>query len=190
MPNRGVILAVSLLVLPLALTAGGCKEQGGKNGATATRTIEATIEATTTAAPAETPTPAPDIRQEDFSQLPAVSNFLAAGGRLDTAAVIYADVTGDGVDDAVVPISSGGEGGDIALFVFGYGPDGLSELLRLTPAMPIKASVSNGVLQVDEAEYAPGDPMCCPSQLKRTTYRWDGQQLAIDKQETVPAAGN
>lgn len=190
MPHRGVIFAVTLLSVSLALAAGGCGGKGGKPGATATRTIEATIEATATT-PAETATPAPDIRREDFSRVPAMSSFLAtSGGRVDPAAIIYADVTEDGVDDAVVPVSSGGEGGDIALFVFGYEAEGLTELLRVVPAMPpIKASVVEGKLQVDEPTFAPGDPMCCPSELTRTTYRWDGRQLVIDAQETVPGSG-
>jgi hypothetical protein len=180
-----VTFAVSLLVLSLALAAGGCKDNDGKNGATATLTAEATIEATATA-PAGTP--APDIRQQDFAQIPAVSDFIAtAGGEVDSGAVIYADVTEDTADDAVVPISSGGEGGYIAIFVFGYGPNGLSELLRVTPSTAVNASVTEGILTVDEAQYGPGDPLCCPSQLLRTTYGWDGAQLVGDTQETVPS---
>ncbi len=192
MPHRGLIVAAALL-LSLATAAGGCSSNGGKSGGTATPKATATVpvEVTSTPAPAETPTPAPDIRQQDLSRLPAVSAFIAtAGGQVDTAAVVYADVTGDGVDDAVVPISSGGEGGDIALFVFGYGPGGLNELLRLKPSMRFTARVTNGALQVDEAQLAPGDPMCCPSQLQRTTYRWNGQQLVIGTQETIPAPGH
>ena len=183
MPHRGVTLAVSLALLSLALVAGGCKDNDGKNGATATLTAEATMEATATA-PAGTP--APDIRQQDFAQVSAVSDYLAtAGGQIDTGAIIYADITEDGFEDAVVPVSSGGEGGYLAIFVFGYGQDGLSELLRVTPSTAVNASVTDGVLTVDEAEYAPGDPMCCPSQLLRTTYRWDGAKLVVDSQNTV-----
>ncbi len=191
MPHRGLIVAAALL-LSLALVAG-CSSNGGKSGGTATPKATATVpvEVTSTPAPAKTPTPAPDIRQQDLSRLPAVSAFIATvGGQIDTAAVVYADVTGDGVDDAIVPISSGGEGGDIALFVFGYGPGGLNELLRFKPAMRFTARVTNGALQVDEAQLAPGDPMCCPSQLQRTTYRWNGQQLVIGTQETIPAPGH
>jgi hypothetical protein len=190
LPHRGVIFAALLLLLSLALAGGGCKGKSGKNGATATPTAKATIETTATA-PAGTATPAPDIRQEDFSKLPGVRESIASGNQIDTAAIIYADVTEDGVDDAVVPISTGGEGGDIAVFVFGYGPGGLTELLRVSAAgLPVKVTVTNGVVQGDIPEYAPGDPFCCPSQLHRTTYKWDGQQLVVAKQETVPGVGN
>jgi len=187
-----VIFAALLLLLALALAAGGCKEKSGKGRATATSTARAaTAPATSTRAPAGTATPAPDIRQEDFSKLPGVRESIASGNKIDTAAIIYADVTEDGVDEAVVPISTGGEGGDIAVFVFGYGPAGLTELLRVSAAgLPVKVTVTNGVVQGDIPEYAPGDPFCCPSNLHRTTYRWDGQQLVVAKQETVPGAGN
>jgi hypothetical protein len=193
LPHRGVIFAALLLLLSLALAGGGCKGKSGKGGATATSTATraATAPATSTRAPAGTATPTPDIRQEDFSTLPGVRESIASGNKIDTAAIIYADVTEDGVDDAVVPISTGGEGGDIAVFVFGYEPGGLTELLRVSAAgLPVKVTVTNGVVQGDIPEYAPGDPFCCPSNLHRTTYKWDGQQLVVAKQETVPGVGN
>jgi hypothetical protein len=191
LPHRGVIFAALLLLLSLALAGGGCKGGGGKNGATATATLQATIEATSTTAPTATATPAPDIRLQDFAQLPAVSDFLAtAGGAVDTGAIIYADLTEDAVNDAVVPISSGGEGGDIAVFVFGYGAGGLEELLRVIPESGLKDNVVDGKLTITEPVLAEGDPMCCPSNLHRTTYKWDGQHLVVAKEETVPGAGN
>jgi hypothetical protein len=86
-------------------------------------------------------------------------------------------VTGDGAEDAIVPISSGGEGGNIALFVYGFGPTGLAELLRKTTDTSLTASIVEGQLEVTEASYAVGDPLCCPSDLVTTTYVWDGTSL-------------
>jgi hypothetical protein len=186
-----VIFAALLLLLSLALAGGGCKGGGGKNGATATATLQATIEATSTTAPTATATPAPDIRLQDFAQLPAVSDFLAtAGGAVDTGAIIYADLTEDAVNDAVVPISSGGEGGDIAVFVFGYGAGGLKELLRVIPESGLKDNVVDGKLAITEPVFAPGDPRCCPSQLRTITYRWDGTQLIVADERTEPVVQN
>ncbi len=188
MPHRGVTLAVSLLLLS-ALIAGGCKSGGGKNGATPTSTVKATlIQRTAPAAtPAQTPTPAPDIHQEDLSQAPTVRQFIGnSGSSVDTVGVTYADLTEDGVLDAIVPISSGGEGGDIALLVIGYGQDGLMEFLRLTSAQSLSYRLTaQGQLQVDTPQYTATDPMCCPSQLLRTTYRWDGEGLVSASQKTV-----
>jgi hypothetical protein len=181
-----VTLAVPLLALALALAGAGCKDEDGKNGATATLTVEATIEATAT------PSGAPGIRDVAFAELAAVSDFIAtAGGEVAADLITYVDLTEDGVDDAVVPISSGGEGGEIAIFVYGYGPDGLTELLRVVPqAGSVKDNIVDGRLTITEPAFAPGDPMCCPSQLQVTTYGWDGSELVIEDQRTEQTVEN
>ncbi len=192
MPHRGVTFAVSLLLLS-ALIAGGCKSGGGKNGATPTSTVKATlVQGTATATPpAQTPTPAPDIRQEDFAQVSAVSNYIAmTGGEVATDLITYIDLTEDGVDDAVVPISSGGEGGEIAIFVYGYGPGGLTDLLRVIPESGLKDNIVDGKLTITEPQFAPGDPMCCPSQLRVTTYGWNGAELVVENQRTEQTVQN
>jgi hypothetical protein len=186
MPMRALRPAIALAPLLLALAlAGGC---GGDSGDTPTSTGTPEVAATATA-PAGTP--APDIREQNFAQLPAVSDFIAtAGGEVATNLITYADLTEDGVDDAVVPISSGGEGGEIAVFVFGYGPDGLSELLRVIPESGFKDNVVDGKLTITEPVFAPGDPMCCPSQLRVTTYGWNGSELVIEDQRTEQTVQN
>ena len=191
-----MIPAVSLLLLSLALVAGGCSGSGGKKGATATprvtATAAATIRPTTTTAPAETPTPAPDIRQQDVSRLSGISQFIASsGGRVAKDLITYVDLTGDGVDEAVVPIGSTGEGANIAVFVYGYGPAGLSELLRVIPESgSVKDNIANGKLTITEPVFAPGDAMCCPSQLRVSTYRWNGEALVVESQRTEQAVQN
>jgi hypothetical protein len=180
------------LLVALAL-AGGC---GGDSGDTPTATGTPEVAATATA-------PAPDIREQDFAQLPAVSDFIAtAGGEVAPNLITYVDLTEDGVDDAVVPISSGGEGGEIAVFVFGYGPSGLKELLRVIPengfkdniVVPqsgsVKDNIVDGKLTITEPVFAPGDPMCCPSQLRVTTYGWNGSELVIEDQRTEQTVQN
>jgi hypothetical protein len=127
-----------------------------------------------------------DISQVDFSQVPAVESLLAdSGGRLLPEEIIFADLTGDGVDEAVVPISSGGTGGDIAYAVFSDRGGALEELLQVKPeAGRVTAAVEDGVLMDTQPIYAPEDPLCCPSQLRRTYYRWDGKELVVDREET------
>jgi hypothetical protein len=40
-------------------------------------------------------------------------------------------------------------------------------------------------------EFGPEDPLCCPSMLHETTFRWDGTAFAIAHEEHVtnPDAG-
>jgi hypothetical protein len=139
-----------------------------------------------------TVTPNPEIQGVDFSEVLAVKDLLEeSGGRLLPQQIIFADLTGDGSDEAVVPISSGGTAGDIAYAVFGYRGGDLKELLVVKPeAGRVTVAVEDGVLVETQPVYAPEDPLCCPSQLQHTYYRWDGSELVVDHQETekVPSA--
>jgi hypothetical protein len=137
----------------------------------------------------EAVTPSSEIQEVDFSQVPAVQGLMAeSGGSLLPEDIIFADLTGDGVDEAVVPISSGGSGGDIAYAVFGYRGGDLKELLVVKPeAGRVTVSVEGGALVDTQPVYAPEDPLCCPSELRHTYYRWDGSELVVDHQATEKA---
>jgi hypothetical protein len=176
MPRRALTFAVAVLLMALLALAAGC-DGGGADG-----------EATPGLSP--TATPVPDIRQQDLTAQPGVERFLASfGGEVDTSRIIYGDLTGDGAEEALVPVWSGGEGGDIAVFIFGYGPAGLEELLQYMPKDgSLTGDIVDGVLTIAEPTFAPGDPECCPSLIRTTTYRWDGSNLVFSDVETVPAA--
>ena len=151
-------------------------------------TKEAEREATASPPPAATATATsePSIDEVDFSQVPAVEDLLAStGGRLLPQEVVLTDLTGDGAPEAVVPINSGGSGGDIAYAVFSYRDGDLEEILSVKPeAGRVSLSVQDGMLVDTQPVYAPEDPLCCPSQLRHTFYRWDGSELAVDHLET------
>ena len=181
------LLFVFACILPLgaAAFAIACGGNGSGGNATATSQLQATGTSVATA-PSASATPGLDIRSEDLTKQPGLKDYLSStGGQVTPSSIIYADLTGDQVDEAIVPVSSGGEGGHIALFVYGYQPAGLTELLRVAAKTRLAAAVASGALQVTEASGAPGDPLCCPSALTKTTYRWDGTKLVVAKQETV-----
>lgn len=200
MPRRALAFTVPVLLIALLALAAGCGG-GGADGeatpgvsptATTAALATTTVTATATSAAAATETRAPDIRQEDLTGQPGLQQLLAlSGGRVDASRITYVDLTGEGAEEAVVPVSSGGEGGDIAVFVFGYGAGGLEELLRVMPKNgSLRGNIIDGVLTIIEPVFGPGDPLCCPSHMRTTTYRWDGSNLVVAHQETVPAAGN
>lgn len=199
MSRQRFVLVGSLMLVALAALAAGCDDEATDADGTPTGGPGPTAGVTATAPPAEptstaTSTPVPDIRDEDLTALPDFQDFLASsGGQVDPERIIYVDLTEDGVEEAVVPVSSGGEGGDIAVSVFGYGPGGLQELLRVLPedASQIaldEESTLEGQLVTEEPVYAQGDPFCCPSQLLIRTYRWDGSELVVASEDLVPAA--
>jgi len=177
---------VLLLVAGLVLSACGWLEEEGEEGVP---------EATSSPLPEPTATtvpPAPDIDEVDFSQVPAVEDLVEdTGGSLLPDEVILADLTGDGVEEAVVPVSSGGTGGDIAYAILGYRDGDLEEILAVKPeAGRVMVSVEDGILVETQPVYAPEDPLCCPSELRHTYYRWEGEELVVDHEETetVPSA--
>lgn len=180
MPGR--TWTVALTALFLAALAVGCN--GGDAGAGATATLEP-VASPTVATPA---TPV-DIRQVDLASEPGIAEFLGTrGGAVDADRILYADLTGDGNDEAVVPVSSGGEGGDIAVFVFGYIGDAVQELLMAQPAeTSMTAAIENGQLVTTEGVLAPDDRFGFPSQLLRRYYTWDGEALVVEREEQVPA---
>ena len=184
--RRGLRFAAALLAIPLLAFAAGCDEE---TSGEATPTVPATTEEPTLTPMSATATASPDIRQQDLTEQPGLREFLnSAGGEVMPDAITYADLTGDGSEEVVVPVSSGGEGGDIAVFVFGYGAAGLQELLRVLPEnRSLRAEAIDDTLTITEPVFAPGDPLGRPSELRKTTYEWNGSALVVASQETVPA---
>ncbi len=183
--------AIALLLVLSLLSAAACNG-GGAGGRTSTSA--ATARASAAASPTAVAPPAPTvdarIRTLDLQQAPAVEKLIAdTGGQFVKSEVLYADLTGDGVLDAIVPISSGGTAGDIAYVVLAPSGAGTKALMTRTGGATgggVKVWVQDGKLVETRPVYGPQDPNCCPGQLRVTTYQWNGSQLAVASQETVP----
>ena len=169
--RAGALASVTLLAGLLTLAVACGDDNGTATDATAT---VPTGEAGTT--------PSQDIQNEDITGQPGLVDYLrTSGGTVDPERVMYADLTDDAVDEAIVPVASGGEGGDIAVFVYGYQSGVVTELLRALPEdqSTIAAALEGGVLTTSQPVYADGDPFCCPSQLRVQTYGWNGSALVV-----------
>ena len=147
---------------------------------------------------AEPPVPLPaaratSIREADLSTLPALQNLLAPiGGAFDRASVSYATLTGAG-EVAIVPIQSGGTAGNLAVAVIGMGGSGAQVFSLLTPdsaTRGLRVTAEEGQLVATTSVPGSEDPLCCPSQLRRTYYVWDGAKLRVERQVTVPNASS
>jgi hypothetical protein len=180
--------ALGLLLLGAALVVAACGT-GQEQETQTTPSPSASLSPSAKPEPTATVVSNPDVHEVDFSQVPAVKELLEdSGGRLLPQEIIFADLTGDGAEEAVVPISSGGTGGNVAYAVFGYRGGDLKELLVVKPeAGRVMVAVEDGVLVETQPVYAPEDPLCCPSQLRHTYYRWDGSELVVDHEETEKA---
>ena len=177
--------AVTMLVLASLIAA--C---GGGGGDDATPTSPAETPAATAAA---SPGPSSLIRRLDLPTLDAVQALLkTTGGIYVQGSVLYADLTGDDAEEAVVPVSSGGTLGDVGFIVLKIGDNVLETPLTVRPEAggSLSVSIEGGQLVVIEPMPGPDDPECCPSQLRRTVYAWDGDSLEIESVETVESLGD
>jgi hypothetical protein len=149
-------------------------------------------DASPTPPPAGTPpADAGAIRSVNMSQQKDVTAQMSkiGGGEVADKEIAYADLTGDQREEAIVPISSGGTMGNIAYLVLTPTADGADLLLtRTTDAKSVSGinmAVENGVLVEYVGEYGAEDPMCCPSVLRRTTFKWDGSKLEAAGEERI-----
>lgn len=142
-----------------------------------------------TATPAVTLTPPEDIRDADLSQQADVQAMLRrVGGEIVAADILYADLTGDGLEEAVVPISSGGTAGNLAFLVLSYQEDGLGTILSEVPeGGSVRVSLKDGQLVESQPVYEEGDLPGFPTQIRNIYYEWDGEKLAVEREETVPS---
>jgi hypothetical protein len=108
---------------------------------------------------------------------------------VDPRSVVYADLTADGRDEAIVPVSSGGTLGNVAYLVFtlraGSPQAVLTRTLDRSNAGGFGIEVQDGKLVETVGEFGPEDPLCCPSVVRRTYFRWDGSRLQVESEERV-----
>ena len=184
-PRRGVgltSLAVAGLGLIAMLTA--CARSAGINVSPATATPAASATATTASA-------AQSARLIDFKS-PAVAGPIIdhfRGGQIPPERIVYADLTGDRVDDALVVVESGGTAGDLGAAVFSADEGGKPRLLGyIDRAGKVEVRLSGpvaGVIVVTQGSYAPADPQCCPSKLREVILQWDGRQFAVVTDQVI-----
>ena len=176
---RPVLLYVAI-VLILAVAFSLACGNGGSGGAAPQASKNAT--------------PPPDanaIRQVELSKDPAIAALMArlGGGTPARDDVVYADLTGDLREEAIVPIASGGTLGNIAYVVLTLRDGTTASVLDRTTdrnsAGGLKVAVEDGRLIETSGEFGPEDPFCCPSVLRKTYFRWDGSKLRVDREEKV-----
>jgi hypothetical protein len=134
------------------------------------------------------------IQDIDLTKVPEVVAVAeSTGGLIATKTAQFADLTGDGHDEALVSVVSGGSFGNLAYFVVAL-DEGWPHVIRQETADP---SSRHGVdVQIQDASivetsgiYGPDEPNCCPSLLKKTYYRWDGQGFQENTTEVVLNGG-
>lgn len=185
-PFASFLIASTVAAAAIAACGGG---SGNNKSATPPATITPAGTRVATGTPAPASTPSGDIRSIDIAKVPDVAAMVQdTGGQFSKDNVLYTDLTGDGVDEAVVPISSGGTMGDIAFLVLTTDGAGTKTLLREYPTdqTGLAIAVKDGKVVMTQPVPGPDDPLCCPSFLKHTTYGWNGYAMAIEGVTTDP----
>jgi len=176
-----LVLCAGLVVVLAAVSCSGGEKKAGL-----------------TATP-QTPMPSPtatasspmDIRTVGLANQPDVKDFVQRlNGEVAPEEVIYADLTGDGLDDAVVPVSSGGTQGDVGFIVIGYLDGKLKALFSDAPAGgEVRVAVTGGQLVETLPVYAEGDMPGFPSNVKNIYYVWKDDRFVVDH-EVISTAPN
>ena len=113
---------------------------------------------------------------------------LKKGGFVDST-ILFADLTGDGKDDAVVMVDSGTAAGEIAMYVFsaGSGTD-LKIVYRNQRMYRGEAHINPGPsLVYSLPSYKAGDELCCPAAYRETTLKWSSKtkRFGVASRRTV-----
>lgn len=202
MPGRLVLVC---LLLPGMLVLGACSSSSRDDTkATATASLPPIVASATVALPtatgsaATTPTSTPattpgprvnSVRELDFRSPPLLGELLslAGGGEVQPDGVRYVDLTGDGVEEAVVTISSGGTQGDIGVAV--YRVVGGMARRDFFQKLAGRVEVRGDSIVVTDGVYERGDAACCPSRLQETVYGWTGSGFAERSSRVFPNPG-
>lgn len=174
--RRGVRRALLLAAgAALAALLVGCGDSGSDG------------DATPTSDPGSGSTAADAIRRVDFTD-PAIAGPLidrAGGGEVLPERIVYDDLDGDGAEEAVVVVESGGTAGDLAAGIFRVG--GESPQLVYFAQAGGRVDVRLGVVVFQSGIWAPGDAACCPSQLREIGVAWDGDAFTEISDQVVDA---
>jgi hypothetical protein len=143
-------------------------------------------------------TPAIDIREIDLESLPEIQAVLnppppdpgfpePVPGVFNQEDVIYGDVTNDGHDDAIVPIFTDSAQG-MGFFLVSLNGTEPQVLLEEFPddAPGLRVVVEGEKIVMLQPVPGEDDPECCPSQIRRTVYAWNGNAIAVESVTTEP----
>jgi hypothetical protein len=128
--------------------------------------------------PTESQTFFKDALLKEKGTTASLKSRLRSGAVFVGARPVFADLTGDGKDDAIVLVESAGAAGAIAAYVFSTdgSPGGDSAPLRMVfrsqSLYRAQARARTGALIVDTPLYARGDDVCCPGKMQQREYTW------------------
>ena len=93
-----------------------------------------------------------------------------------------------------MPITSDGTLGNVAYIVLMMSSGKPSAILTRTmdrsAGSGLRMTIESGELRENVGVMGPSDPLCCPSELRTTTFRWDGTKLQVESETTAKQPGS
>jgi hypothetical protein len=145
--------------------------------------------ATATPPAGAAPTPSQTVFTQKLLDDPATSSGIKKMLKSKQAIVDprsgFVDVTGDGRQDALILVSTGGAAGAVGLYVFSTHGQSSSDqtslraVFRLQTLDDASLRISGTTVSVLEPWWAKGDDLCCPSKLRERDYTFDAKALTF-----------
>ncbi len=123
---------------------------------------------------------------DDRRTLAPIRDALRDGSAFVDRGILFADLTGDDKEDAVVRVQTGGAAGAVAVYVFSTdGAKSLRVKHRAQRLSQASVAVRDGTLSYRTAEYEEGDELCCPARLEEVALRWEDGEFVVDSRRVV-----
>lgn len=126
------------------------------------------------------------IGGEDY--VTVVASSPQVGGYPLPSSTVYGDFVGDCVEEAAMPLNSGGTAGLIGYLVYRMGAS-RPHLIAWGDGYKLALSVNSNRLVVTNAIYNGWEPNCCPSGFSHSTYRLVGDTLTLVSSSTEGIPG-
>jgi hypothetical protein len=117
-----------------------------------------------------------DVLLKDPKTADGVQRLLRTNAGFVSPTPVFADLTGDGKDDAIATVENGGAAGAVAAYVLsveGSSGGALRVVFRSQSLYQGQVRVSGATLTVVTPLYARGDDVCCARQATERDYVWD-----------------
>jgi hypothetical protein len=106
---------------------------------------------------------------------------------IDKERILFMDMSGDGQEEAIISVFSGGTAGNLGLLIYGAA-NNAPALTASLPGYKIGGVADGDALKVIEPIYQGWEPNCCPSGFFVTRYRLQNNKLAQLSRDEQPLA--
>ena len=129
-------------------------------------------------------TPPPGVQHGPWVQLKADTS-VQGHALIDPDRILFADISGDGQEEAIISLYSGGTAGNFGLLVYTVA-NGAPILADSVGGYKIGGTADGSLLKVTEPIYQGWEPNCCPSGFFITRYRLQANKLVQVSRDEQP----